>query len=999
MKKRILALALTLAMVVTSLSMLSFVSFAEGTPEEPTFEATDGNLFAWLYTLNVDAGVDRDDPLMMATTPLINDGDRNLYMTTAWDYDNVYLHMYYTGIGTSNNYLDYVSWTVGGANATASTIKAGVEHSGTFTKISANYYCCEMAIPLSEVNAKLEDGVLSADMILDIVYNANGDHLTKNYNLVFSGNSLITKMFDANNASPTTGGFTGFGGRMGVIRSGTDHGNKTDNATAPTVGKAGVAEGLAGNTKMRFWDQTNYVADSNQNFACLSYLNIDGYGWVNPTLGHNEGNRIETVVNVGNLMPQTATTNTNRSSSYFGDDTCIFQIKSGAVRRGYGDPQGARAGIYTTLVDGVEHVMLSLATADATSVHCDLTATYGITEGKNFHFAMEEYSNGNTAVYINGHKALEGKIVGNGWVGAGAITTVLKRVGNIDANNDATITADEYLDVTLTRFALSKINEVDVETVSAKFKTVNGEAAVAPTGYVIVAESGTGVNLDIKNAITFSGAPVSIGSASKAWATFDTDAAMLYLILDNRNIDKFDVNVGGAEAEVTFERKSDNFEDRTDNDGVRGFTALVAKCVSEDNITAATHDLYNAVAGTLSPTDNRGWHRTLVSIPLSELVITKGEGDIFTTDISITATNSDQLKWTNQNGNVTGKVGQYVGTFEGTIAFDLSTQATTEFTIANRGPSYSAAGSTAQSRYYTGESGLTQDFFTNTTTTRSVRFDMRVDALTALTLDEVNSDLFWAWNAGVERRAHVFMLFFGSKFAAEGAPGGAVLQLYNTTNGGTDGGESLVLVHSAEVGKNITIIPLDKKVGDSFNIELIWNEDNSGSVLVDGVVVFEADEIRHCINHGIVTTANANSPKRGGFYMIEYLGKTTNDTINYEMTNIAADYHTNAVDTEVLTANAKLAYVQESAVVDDTYSIRLVGTINTIRASEAGFEVSVKGEEGEPTVYSSTTVYNSVYQNVSGEPELLNAPTGTKFFTAVIPSIAAVADVEKAMKV
>ncbi|MBO5883744.1 MAG: hypothetical protein J6Q78_05005, partial [Clostridia bacterium] len=141
MKKRILAFALTLAMVVTSLSMLSFVSFADDTPDEPTFEATDGNLFAWLYSLNVDGNVDRDDPLMMATTPLINDGDRNLYMTTAWDYDNAYIHMYYTGLGDqSTYYLDEVSWTVGGANAMASTVKAGLQRSGTYTAISCSVY-------------------------------------------------------------------------------------------------------------------------------------------------------------------------------------------------------------------------------------------------------------------------------------------------------------------------------------------------------------------------------------------------------------------------------------------------------------------------------------------------------------------------------------------------------------------------------------------------------------------------------------------------------------------------------------------------------------------------------------------------------------------------------------------------------------------------------------------------------------------------------------------
>ncbi|MBO5883584.1 MAG: hypothetical protein J6Q78_04185, partial [Clostridia bacterium] len=373
--------------------------------------------------------------------------------------------------------------------------------------------------------------------------------------------------------------------------------------------------------------------------------------------------------------------------------------------------------------------------------------------------------------------------------------------------------------------------------------------------------------------------------------------------------------------------------------GVRGFTALVAKCVSEDNITAATHDLYNATPGTPSPTDDRGWHRTIVAIPFSELVITKGENGIFTTDISVTATISEKLS--------TRTAGSYVGTFEGTIAFDLSAQATTEFTKADRGPSYKADGTTAQSSYYTGEDGLTQDFFTNTTTTRSVRFDMKVDALTALTLDQVNSDLSWAWNASLERRAHVYMLFFGSAYAAGGVPGAVVLQLYNTTNGGTNGREGLVLVHRDGVSGEITYIPLDKKVGDSFNIELVWNEDNSGSVLVDGEVVFEADEIRHGINDGIVSNANASNPKRGGFYMIEYLGAATSDTIKYSMTNIAAGYRTNAVDTDEFAPYVKLSYVQETSAA--------ISQGNALTGPGSGNGGSVSGDNTTMTVKNTAS--------------------------------------------
>ncbi|MBO5883615.1 MAG: hypothetical protein J6Q78_04345, partial [Clostridia bacterium] len=406
--------------------------------------------------------------------------------------------------------------------------------------------------------------------------------------------------------------------------------------------------------------------------------------------------------------------------------------------------------------------------------------------------------------------------------------------------------------------------------------------------------------------------------------------------------------------------------------GVRGFTALVAKCVSEDNITAATHDLYNATPGTPSPTDDRGWHRTLVSIPLSELVITKGEGDIFTTDISITATNSDQL--------TDRKAGSYVGTFEGVLAFDLNAQDVikTSATMDNRSNSI-AAGSTAAAKYYTADAAS----ILASTDKKTISFDINVSAMTAYTLDEVSADLQWDWGAGRVQKAHIFMDFWGQP-----KPGETVLQLYNTSNGGTDGGESLVLVHKDITGK-VTNIVLDKKVGDDLHIELIWNTDNSGSVIVNGDVLFETSAIN------INNSCSITSRPTGGFYMVDYFGDHNNtDALAYTMTNInlASSTSIPAADPEVLTANAKLAYVQESAVVDDTYSIRLVGTINTIRASEAGFEVSVKGEEGEPTVYSSTTVYNSVYQNVSGEPELLNAPTGTKFFTAVIPSIAAVAD-------
>ena len=80
MKKRILAFALTLAMVLTSLSVLSFVSFADGTGAKAS--AADGDLYAWLYSMNMDGSVGKDEPLALANNNLLS----NMIMCTAWDY-------------------------------------------------------------------------------------------------------------------------------------------------------------------------------------------------------------------------------------------------------------------------------------------------------------------------------------------------------------------------------------------------------------------------------------------------------------------------------------------------------------------------------------------------------------------------------------------------------------------------------------------------------------------------------------------------------------------------------------------------------------------------------------------------------------------------------------------------------------------------------------------------------------------------------------------------
>ena len=211
MKKRILAFALTLAMVLTSLSVLSFVSFADNTQSRAA--AADGDLYAWLYSLNVDKSVGKDDPLALANNNLLS----NMIMCTAWDYEYVYLQIYYHSLSnTSTQYLDDISWTVGGATATVTNanLDSGASFGGTFGKSLSNQYVWEVSIPLNKINAKLTDGVLSADMTLNIRYDSDAKTINKSYNLIFSGRTLITRFWDINNNGTETNGYAGFDGSL-----------------------------------------------------------------------------------------------------------------------------------------------------------------------------------------------------------------------------------------------------------------------------------------------------------------------------------------------------------------------------------------------------------------------------------------------------------------------------------------------------------------------------------------------------------------------------------------------------------------------------------------------------------------------------------------------------------------------------------------------------------------------------------------------------------------
>ena len=129
MKKRFLAFALTLAMVISSLSILSFVSSADDTGAKAT--AADGDLYAWMYSMNMDGSVGKDDPLALANNNLLT----NMIMCTAWDYEYVYLQIYYHSLSNATTqYLNNITWTVGGATATVTGANSTKTFGGTYGK-------------------------------------------------------------------------------------------------------------------------------------------------------------------------------------------------------------------------------------------------------------------------------------------------------------------------------------------------------------------------------------------------------------------------------------------------------------------------------------------------------------------------------------------------------------------------------------------------------------------------------------------------------------------------------------------------------------------------------------------------------------------------------------------------------------------------------------------------------------------------------------------------
>ncbi|MBO5883482.1 MAG: SGNH/GDSL hydrolase family protein [Clostridia bacterium] len=928
MKKRILAFALTLTMVITSLSMLSFVSFAEDTSAESSFEATDGDLYAWLYSLNVDGNVDRADPLMCSNILL----RENLNTAVCWDYDNVYIYMYYVGAKKESSHLKDVTWTVGGATATVTG--GGATTGGTYTKIKASIYACEIAIPLTAINAKLENGVLSADMTLDLVIDDAGTRITKNYNLIFSGRSLITRLWETNPQDTTsqTNGYLGFNVRAEARGGNAVATTLKTGSTAAAEGFAGVTGGAYNHDKINLWDRQAYGAQPTTANVCIVATMGNIVQWTKSTLDANAngGNHYEAVVKIGNLKAQNVTvnaetniaTNINRDSVSFGsEDISMLQFQSGGRDMGYGTPQGARASVYQDKATG--HLMLALAVTETTSVVCDITEKCGVEEGDTFLIGFDEKSNGKTIAYVNNEKVLEGNIVNAVWQGAGGMVIVVKETGNLDADGDGAVTSDEYIDVTLTKFSMSKVNNVDVATAGTKFKSVNGVAApAAPT--VLTAKPGVGVN--INNYDKYSGTPVSIGSASKAWATYDIEAQKLYLTLDNRNVDNFKINVGGAEATVTFTKKTDDIfiQNNPEKTSRTGIHVLIANCASDDGITAATHPVYNGVSGVASDNSVRGWHRTVVSIPLSAIDIERISHTGFVADISIDATYTYAIP---KNATAYHTRGSYVGSFDGTLSFELGignklnvgvrdtyshwTQ-TTESNVAQNGGIYTWTDTNKDGVNDAPMNPFANPEYAAWTTydasAKGVSFDMKVSALGTVSYAAIDSHLNnWSWAATAQPAVQrIYMILFSSSGANKGA---IIMQIFNTPDG-------LVLAYKNTNGTCTKVI-LEKTLGETFTVDVLLDDSLYGYISVDGEKVVERDNILSQVGSNPITGA-AN---RGGLYTMHYVGSLTSPAnydvsmTNYSVWTAASPVFSSDIE-GVIDADGngsiKLSYVQET---------------------------------------------------------------------------------------
>lgn len=185
MKKRILALAMTLVMVFSSMAALSTVSFAADDHEDCLhFDESWPTVPAYRATVKVDGTGQNSEPYIMVQEWL-----NNVRYGLAWDYENVYLVLYNYGVNNDAKYSS-IEFTIGGTEykVAGSTITGGL--GGAKAAQASNVYF-EIAIPLAEIKLHFTPETVYAPLALKVVSNKGTD--VANVNVELTGRTLIRR--------------------------------------------------------------------------------------------------------------------------------------------------------------------------------------------------------------------------------------------------------------------------------------------------------------------------------------------------------------------------------------------------------------------------------------------------------------------------------------------------------------------------------------------------------------------------------------------------------------------------------------------------------------------------------------------------------------------------------------------------------------------------------------------------------------------------------------
>ena len=188
MKKRILALAMTLVMVFSSMAALSTVSFAADDHDDCLhFDENWPTVPAYLATVNVDGRAQSDEPYIMVQEYL-----PHVRYGVAWDYENLYFAFYNYGVATDIAYQT-IDITVGGSDYKVDVANATIEGPGADkAKVAntSNVYI-EISIPLSALDLHFTPDTVYAPMELKVVSSKGTDEAKANIEL--TGRSIYKK--------------------------------------------------------------------------------------------------------------------------------------------------------------------------------------------------------------------------------------------------------------------------------------------------------------------------------------------------------------------------------------------------------------------------------------------------------------------------------------------------------------------------------------------------------------------------------------------------------------------------------------------------------------------------------------------------------------------------------------------------------------------------------------------------------------------------------------